>query len=126
MVKICALLTVTIQLDMLMTCKQYATPTVRGNEILTTRTDYVDKYASTLQTTSYNFTGTQSTTEICAGVVKAPATIHPKNPCQHATDLVMLEQQVELLPAFQHPETGTPKYLDCIQVDSVSEEVQYY
>lgn len=111
---------------MLMTCKQYATPTVRGNGILTTRTDYVDKYASTLQTTSYNFTGTQSTTEICAGVVKAPATIHPKNPCQHATDLVMLEQQVELLPAFQHPETGTPKYLNCIQVDSVSEEVQYY
>ena len=82
------------RLDMLTTCKQYATPTVRGNEILTTRTDYVNKYASTLQTTSYNFTGTQSTTEICAGVVKAAPTIHPKNPCQHAADLVMLEQQV--------------------------------
>ena len=79
------------RLGMLTTCKQYATPTVRGNEILTTRTDYMNKYASTLQTTSYNFTGTRSTTEICAGVVKAPVTIHPKNPCQHAADLVMLE-----------------------------------
>jgi len=87
------------RLDTLITCQQYATPTVRGNESTTTRTDYVNKYTSTLQTTSYNFTGTQSTTEICAGVVKAPTTIHPKNPCQHAADLAMLEQQ-ELQPAF--------------------------
>ena len=120
------------RLDTLTTCKQYATPTVRGNEILTTRTDYVNKYASTLQTTSYNFTGTRSTTEICAGVVKAPVSIHPKNPCQHTADIAMLEQQVELLPAFQHPETGAPKALDCIRVDGASdegpshEEVQYY
>ena len=120
------------RLDTLTTCKQYATPTVRGNEILTTRTDYVNKYTSTLQTTSYNFTGTQSTTEICAGVVKAPTTIHPKNPCQHAADLAMLEQQEELQPAFRHPDTGAPKSIDCIRVDGASDEgpshleVQYY
>ena len=32
------------RLDTLVTCKQYATPVVQGNEILTTRTDYVSKY----------------------------------------------------------------------------------
>lgn len=105
---------------------------MRDNEIMTTRTDYVNKYTSTLQTTLYNFTGTQSTTEIGAGVVKAPTTIHPKNPCQHAADLAILEQQVELQPAFRHPDTGAPKSIDCIRVDGVSDEgprhleMQYY
>ena len=120
------------RLDTLATCKQHSTPTVRGSEVLTTRTDYVNRYTSTLQTTSYNFTATKTTTEICAGVVKAPTTIHPKNPCQHAADLAMLEQEEELQPAFQHPDTGAPKAIDCIRVDGASDEgpnhevVQYY
>ena len=43
-----------LRLDTLATCKQYATPIVQGKEVLTTRTDYVNKYPSVLQTTSYN------------------------------------------------------------------------
>lgn len=39
------------RLDTLTTCKQYASPAVQGDDILTTRTDYVNKYPSTLQTT---------------------------------------------------------------------------
>lgn len=46
--------------DTLTTCKQYSSPTVEGKEILTTRTDYVNKYPSVLQTTSYNFTQTET------------------------------------------------------------------
>ena len=44
------------RLDTLTTCKQYMTPVVQGKYILTTHTDYVNKYPSVLQTTSYNFT----------------------------------------------------------------------
>ena len=75
------------QLDTLTTCKQYAMPTLEGRQVLTTRTDYVNKYPSTLQTTSYNFTSTLTTEEVCVGVVKVPSCIHPKNPCQHSVDL---------------------------------------
>ena len=110
------------RLDTLTTCKQYGTPTVKGSEVLTTRTDYVSKYASTLQTTSYNFTSTQTTAEICVGVVKAPSTIHPKNPCQHSADLALLERLEELQPAFLHPDTGAPKAIDCVRVDGASDE----
>ena len=56
------------RLDTLTTCKQHPNPVVQGNDILTTRTDYVNRYPSQLQTTSYNFTGTKSTLETCVGV----------------------------------------------------------
>ena len=52
------------RLDTLVTCKQYATPTVQGHDILTTRCDYVNKYLSVLQITSYNFPATGTTAEI--------------------------------------------------------------
>ena len=32
----------------------------------------LNRYSSTLQTTSYNFSATATTPEMCAGVVKAP------------------------------------------------------
>lgn len=52
------------RLDTLTTCKQYATPTIQGKDVLTTRTDYVNKYASVLQATSYNiFTKMKTTPE---------------------------------------------------------------
>ena len=60
------------RLDTLATCKQYKIPVVKGKETMTTRTDFVKKYPSLLQTTSYNFTATISTAEVCVGVVKAP------------------------------------------------------
>ena len=56
---------------------------------LTTRTDYVNSYPSTLQATSYNFSATETTGEICAGVVKR-AGVFKKNAAQHAADLSML------------------------------------
>ena len=42
-------------LDTLKTCSQYTTPVVQGREVFPTRTDYVNKHPSILQTTSYNF-----------------------------------------------------------------------
>lgn len=120
------------RLDTLTTCKQYGIPTLEGQQVLTTRTDYVNKYPSTLQTTSYNFTSSLTTEEICVGVVKAPSNIHPKNPCQHYADLNMLESKEELKAAFYNHETGSPKAIDCVRVDGAADEgpshheVQFY
>ena len=100
--------------------------------MLSTRTDYVNKHPSVIQTTSYNFSRTVTTDELCAGVVKA-AEVHQKNPAQHMADLCMLESQCEQLThAFQNSQTGLPKSVDCIRVDGASdegpshEEVQYW
>ena len=73
------------RLDTLATNRQYSAPAVRGSDVLTTHTDYVNRYRSVLQTTSYNFTGTATTLEYCAGVVKAQP-LFPKSPAQHAAD----------------------------------------
>ena len=94
------------RLDTLATHNQYATPVV--GETLTTRTDYVNKYSSVLQTTSYNFTGSNTTGEMCAGVVK-PAKVYPKNPAQDAADFKKLASVLELEPAFSNHCTGLPK-----------------
>ena len=73
------------QLDTMATHRLHRTPALSEHKTLTTYTDYVNKYPSTIQTTSYNFTGTKTTKEICVGVVKATA-VFPKNPTQHAAD----------------------------------------
>lgn len=118
------------RLDTLSTCKQYANPVVRGHEILATRTDFVNKYPSLLQTTSYSLSATETTPELCVGVVKAPGTF-PKNPAQYAADIHMLEQKVELVSAFSSS-TGKSKPVDAIRVDGAvdegpaHEEVQYW
>lgn len=52
------------RLDTTASHKQHATLCVRGNKPLTTRTDYTNKYPSTLQTTSYNFPSTNTTGEL--------------------------------------------------------------
>ncbi len=113
------------RLDTLTTNKQYATPVVNAQEVLTTRTDYVNKYSSTLQTTSYNFSSTNTTPEICVGVVKASGSF-PKNPAQHTADLMLLDSgdndKQELKPAFVDLVTGAPKPIDCIRVDGASDE----
>ena len=83
------------RLDTLATNKQYAAPAVRGSDVLTTHTDYVNRYRSVLQTTSYNFTATTTTLEYCAGVVKAQP-LFPKSPAQHAADFEMLQGEEEL------------------------------
>lgn len=53
-------------LDTLTTCDQHPNPVVKGKDILT-RTDYVNRYPSQLQMTSYNFTATKTTLETCEG-----------------------------------------------------------
>lgn len=60
------------RLDTLSTHRLHRNPVVRGHEILTTRTDFVNSYPSMLRTTSYNFTGAKSTTEMCAELSKEP------------------------------------------------------
>ena len=118
------------RLDTLATNKQYTSPTVRGSEILTTHTDYVNRYRSVLQTTSYNFSGTQTTLEYCAGVVKA-SPLFEKGPAQHAADFKMLTDKPELHNVFVQ-ENGESKLILCVRVDGASDEgpshqeVQYF
>ena len=50
-----------VRLDTMTTHKLHSTLDIKGSEPLTTYTDYVNKYPSTLQTTSYNFPSTQAT-----------------------------------------------------------------
>lgn len=59
------------RLDTLTSHRQYPTPVVQGKKTLTKFTDYINRYPSVIQTTNYNFTGTDTTPELCAGVVKA-------------------------------------------------------
>ena len=108
------------RLDTLSTHKQHQSLSVVGSPALTTRTDYVNKYKSILQTTNYNFTGSKTTAEVCAGVVK-PHVIYPKNSAQHATDLKMLVQK-ELRSAFLNPDTHTLKQITCVRVDGSADE----
>ena len=103
------------------TNKHYAIPAVVGEDVHTTYTDYVNKYPSQLQVTSYNFSKTKTTPELCAGIVKA-FIIYPKNPAQHSADLHMLEEREELKQAFINPSSGQPKNIECIRVDGADDE----
>lgn len=87
------------QLDTMATHRLHRTLMVQDQEAVTTYTDYVNRYLSTLQTTSYNFSGTQTTQEVCVGVVKATG-VYPKNPAQHAADLAFLQTFLYLMPVF--------------------------
>ena len=94
---------------------------VSGRNILTTHTDYVNRYPSSLQTTCYNFTGTKNTQEVCVGVVKG-AKSFPKNPAQHYADLKMLSNVPELQSVFTNSATGKPKRIECVRVDGATDE----
>ena len=48
------------RIDTLAKSKQYTTPTGCGQDVLTTHTDYVNKYLSVLQTTLYDFSKTHN------------------------------------------------------------------
>ena len=108
------------RLNTLATHSKHGTPTVSQREILTTHTDYVNRYPSILHTTSYNFTGTKITKDLCAGVVKV-AKIYPKMK-QHYADLEMLSDTPELCSAFTNPLTGNPKRIQYIRVDGATDE----
>ena len=65
----------------LITHKQYSSPVV---VVLTTHTDYVNRYPSTLQTSSYR---TNTSPELCAGIVKAVPP-HDKKPLNMLQTLI--------------------------------------
>ena len=94
---------------------------VQGSDATTTYTDYVNRYKAVLQTMSYNFTKTETTAEICAGIVKATG-VYPKNPTQHMCDRDMLETTPEIQPAFVNSLTGERKLIECIRVDGAGDE----
>ena len=112
------------RLDTMATHHLHKTPMVQGKEAKTTYTDYVNRYKAVLQTTSYNFTKTETTGEICAGIVK-PVGVYDKNPTQHSADLDMLESVSEIRPAFYSDTcTGTckRKLIECVRVDGAVDE----
>ena len=74
------------RLDTTFTNKQHASVSTCDEPEMTTRTDYLNKYTSMLQVSSYMFMSTQTTNEVCGGVVKA-YTLFEKSPAQHAADL---------------------------------------
>lgn len=121
------------RLDTMATNRLHRSLMVKGCEATTTYTDYVNRYTSILQTTSYHFSKTNTTGQLCAGIVK-PTGIYPKNPAQHMVDLQLLEEVPSIKPAFMNPVTDHKqrKQIECICVDGASdegpshEEVQFY
>ncbi|CAB3988493.1 Chromatin modification-related YNG2 [Paramuricea clavata] len=103
------------RLDTTYTHKQHRILSEAEKPELTTRTDFVNKYSSILQTTSYMFMGTDTTPEVCVGVVK-PTMLYEKNPNQHAADFVMLHGIPELQSVL------TDKPVECIRVDGATDE----
>ena len=63
---------------------------------VTTRTDFISKHQPHLQTTSYNFSKTKTTGEVCIGIVKASG-VHQKSPAQHSIDLQSLNTDYSFL-----------------------------
>ena len=113
------------RLDTTYTHKLHKATALTDKPETTTRTDYVNKYASVIHTTSVMFLGTSTTDERCVGVVKAQH-LYKKNAAQHASDLVMLQSKDELEPWMKD------KAVDCIRVDGAGDEgpshheVQFY
>ena len=60
------------RLDTMTTHKLHASLCLKNEDPLTTRTDYVNRYPSVLQTTSYNFPATKTTGEIMCWGSKGP------------------------------------------------------
>jgi hypothetical protein len=79
------------RLDTTYTHKQHKSISGSENPELTTRTDYVNKYGSIIQVTSYLLLGTKTTPQMSAGLVQ-PQVIYPKNPAQHMADMYMLQK----------------------------------
>ena len=113
------------RLDTTFTHKQHASLATVDQPEQTTRSDYLNKYTSILQVSSYLFMSTETTKEVCCGVVKAH-TLFEKSPVQHAADLQMLEENPEFASIFHD------KRVECVRVDGCSdeapshEEVQFY
>ena len=103
------------RLDSTFTHKQHSVLQNKLTPELTTRTDFVNRYSSVLQTTLYLLMGTENTPVVCTGVVKAQKII-PKHPGQHSADLKM----VGSLPEYKSLFDG--KKVECIWVDGTMDE----
>ena len=103
------------RLDSTFTHKNY--PVLSVKPTITTRTDFINKYQSQLQVTSYNFTKTANTDE---RVVKTSA-LHEKSPAQHSADLALIEKMDIMAPAFLNSNMEA-KQLECIRVDGAADE----
>jgi hypothetical protein len=103
------------RLDSTFTHKQHPVLQDVTRPELTTRTDFLNRYSSTLQVTSYLFMETCDTPVVCVGVVK-PQKVIPKNPGQHATDLNNLALFSETKPLMED------KTIHCIRVDGAMDE----
>ena len=108
------------RLDTTYTHKQHKGVQLIDAPDTTTRVDYVNKYTSVLQTTSYLFPETGTTLKICVGVVK-PHILYEKSPAQHMADLNMLCDKVELSHAFK-TSNGKAKDIWCVRVDGAGDE----
>jgi hypothetical protein len=102
------------RLDTTFTHKQHKSISSKSNPEMTTRTDYVNKYSSVLQVTSYLIPATKTTPQHSAGLVKAHI-LYPKDPSQHAADLVMLENDPDYKSCLKN------KPIDCIRVDGAGD-----
>ena len=103
------------RLDTTYTHKQHPIVADSANPEVTTRTDYVNKYSSILQTSSCLVPETSTTSQLAAGIVK-PHVGFPKTPAQHAADLAMLQKKEEFKESLDN------KAIDCIRVDGASDE----
>lgn len=102
------------RLDTTYTHRQHSVLSLSHDVDVTTRSDYVNKYSSTLQVSSYMFLETETTPEICVGVVKAHH-LHQKSPAQHMADLRMLEESSDFKDVFG-------KQVEFIRVDGGADE----
>ncbi|CAB4010628.1 Hypothetical predicted protein [Paramuricea clavata] len=101
------------RLDITFTHKQGKCIILESQPSLTTRTDFVNKYPSLLQTTSYLFLDSETTEKACVGIVK-PHFTYDKTPTQYYIDLNMLETKL--------PNYLIEKPMDCIRVDGAGDE----
>lgn len=89
------------RLDTNYTHKQHKAVSDASHQEVTTRTNYVNKYASVLQVTSYLIQATKTTPQLSAGVVK-PHILYPKDPSQHAADILMVENDPDFKPSLKN------------------------
>lgn len=102
------------RLDTTYTHRQHSALSLSDDVEVTTRADYMNKYSSTLQVSSYMFLETETTPEVCFGFVKAHH-LHQKSPAQHMADLRTLEESSDFKDLFS-------KQVEFIRVDGGAEE----
>ena len=73
-----------------------------------------------LQTTSYNFTGTSTTEEVCVGVIKAHK-VHQK-PSPTCFGHWASKGSWNIIAVFTNVETGDLKSIECVRIDGAADE----